>query len=119
MKSSLKIGLLFMIFVLLAACASAPETLSPTLITQVDTSTLTTTPKPTLTPQPTRTPTPILTATFTPWPTKEVLAQFGVFGGDGGWDYYAFIGGDMPDWILYTDGQLIVQKEDNNGVWYE
>jgi len=119
MKSSLKIGSLFMIFLFLVACASAPETISPTLITQVDTSTPTTTRKPTLTPRPTRTYTSTPTVTFTPWPTKEVLAQFGVFGGDGGWDYYAFIGGDMPKWILYTDGQLIVQKEDNRGVWFE
>ncbi len=25
----------------------------------------------------------------------------------------------MPKWILYTDGQLVVRKEDNNGVWFE
>jgi hypothetical protein len=119
MKPSFKIGSLFMILLFLAACTSAPEATPPTLATQVDASTPTATPKPTLTPRPTRTHTPIPTATFTPWPTKEILAQFGVFGGDGGWDYYAFIGGDMPKWILYTDGQLIVQKEDNNGIWFE
>lgn len=119
MKSSLKIGLLFMIFLFLAACTSAPKTISPTLIIQVNTSTPSTTPEPTLTPRPTRTSTSTPTVTFTPWPTKKVLAQFGVFGGDGGWDYYAFIGGDMPKWVLYTDGQLIVQKEDNRGVWFE
>jgi hypothetical protein len=79
----------------------------------------TTTPKPTLTPRPTQAHTPSPTATLTPWPTKEILAQFGIFGGDGGWEYYAFIGGDMPKWILYTDGQLIVQKEDHRGVWFE
>ena len=86
---------------------------------QVNTSTPTTTPKPTLTPQPTQTHTPIPTATFTPWPTKEVLAQFGLFGGDGGWDHYAFLGRDIPKWVLYTDGQFIVQKEDSRGIRFE
>lgn len=115
----MKIGSLAIVLLFLAACTSVPEAIRPTLLTQVDTSTPTTTPKPTLTPQSTQTHTPIPTATLTPWPTKEVLAQFGIFGGDGGWDYYAFIGGNMPKWILYTDGQLIVQKEDNSGVWFE
>src|SRR5262245_34699298 len=119
MKPPLNIGSLLMIFHFLAACTSAPEEVQPTLIQQVEISTPTATPKPTLTSQPMQTDTPIPTATITPWPTKEVLAQFGVFGGDGGWDYYAFIGGDMPKWILYTDRQLIVQKEDNRGVWFE
>lgn len=119
MKFSLKIGSLAMVFLFLAACISEPEATPPTLTTQVDASTPTATPKPTLTPRPTRTHTPTPPPTLTPWPTKEVLAQFGLFGGDGGWDYYAFIGGDMPKWILYTDGQLIVRKEDNRGVWFE
>ena len=119
MVTSLKIGSLLIIFLFLAACTSGPEVTLPTSTMPVDTSTSTATSKPTLTPRPTRTPTSIPTATFTPWPTKEVLAQFGVFGGDGGWEYYAFIGGDMPKWVLYTDGQLIVQKEDNDGIWFE
>jgi hypothetical protein len=119
MKTSLKIGIFTVVVLVLAACATTSETTPPTPTKQVDTSTPTSTPRPTLTPRPTRTPTPIPTATFTPWPTKEVLAQFGVFGGDGGWDYYAFIGGDMPKWVLYTDGQFIVQKEDDRGVWFE
>ena len=25
----------------------------------------------------------------------------------------------MPTWVLYTDGQLILKKEDNSGVWFE
>src|SRR5687768_5618163 len=119
MITSLKIGSLAIVLLFLAACTSAPEETQPTLKTQVDTSTPTATPKPTLTPRPTQTHTPIPTVTFTPWPTKEVLAQFGLFGGDGGWDYYAFIGGDMPKWILYTDGQMIVQTEDSRGTWFE
>jgi hypothetical protein len=119
MITSLKIGSLAIVLLFLAACTSAPEETQPTLKTQVDTATPTATPKPTLTPRPTQTHTPIPTVTFTPWPTKEVLAQFGLFGGDGGWDYYAFIGGDMPKWILYTDGQMIVQTEDSRGTWFE
>ena len=119
MKLSVKIGSLAIVLLFLVACTSAQEETQPTLTTQVDTSTPTATSKPTRTARPTQTHTPIPTATLTPWPTKEVLAQFGVFGGDGGWDYYAFIGGDMPKWILYTDGQFIVQKEDNSGVWFE
>ena len=108
-----------MLFLFLVACTSAPKQMQPLSTKQVDTSTPTVTQEPTLTAQPTQTHAPIATATFTPWPTKEVLAQFGVFGGDGGWDYYAFIGGDMPKWILYTDGQFIIQKEDNNDIWLE
>lgn len=119
MRMSLKIGSLAIILLFLVACTSTPEEMQPTLTKPVDTSTPTTKPKPTLTPRPTQTHTPIPTTTITPWPTKEVLAQFGIFGGDGGWDYYAFIGGDMPKWVLYTDGQLILQKEDNSGVWFE
>ena len=115
----MKIGIFTVVVVLLAACTTAPEATPPTSTKQADTSTPTITPKPTLTLRPTQTHTPSPTATFTPWPTKEVLAQFGVFGGDGGWDYYAFIGGDMPKWILYTDGQFIVQQEDHSGVWFE
>jgi hypothetical protein len=119
MKASLKSGTLLILSLLLAACTSVPNDTLTTLTTQVDASTPTASPEPTLTPESTQTHPPIPTATFTPWTTKEVLAQFGAFGGDGGWDYYAFIGGDMPKWILYTDGQLIVKKEDNNGVWFE
>ena len=108
-----------MFFLFLAACTSALEGTQSTSTQETDIPTQTATPKPTLTPRPTQTNTPFPTATLTPWPTKEVLAQFGVFGGDGGWDYYAFIGGNMPKWILYTDGQLIVQKTDKSGTWFE
>ena len=105
---------------IMATCVPAPIT-QPVLTPFVDTSTPTFTPSPTASPQPTLTPSPTATAipTHTPWPTKEVLAQFGVFGGGGGWDYYAFIGGGMPTWILYTDGQFITQKQDDRGVWFE
>lgn len=113
----LKILAILIIFLFLAACSSlSTDAISKTPLTpteQIDT------PTPTKTPRPTKTSTLTPTATFTPWPTKEVLIQYGSFGGDGGWDYYAFIGGNMPKWILYTDGQFIIQKEDNSGVWFE
>lgn len=109
-----------MMLLFLTACSQAPEKTQLTSITQqIDVSISTATSKPSLTPRPTGTHTPVPTATSTPWVTKEVLAQFGKFGGDGGWDYYAFIGGHTPKWILYTDGQLIIKREDENGVWFE
>jgi|GEM_PF-2182672 len=119
MKSSLRVGARLMLLLFLAACTSAPKETQSLSTKQVDTLKPTVTQEPTLIPQSTQPHAPIAIAAFTPWPTKEVLAQFGIFGGDGGWDYYAFIGGDMPKWILYTDGQLIMQKEDSRGVWFE
>jgi hypothetical protein len=118
-KFHLKIGALLMMFLFLAACSSAPERIQITSTNQVDVSTSTVTPKPSLTIQPTKSHTPVPTVTNTPWVTKDVLAQFGMFGGDGGWDYYAFIGGQTPKWILYTDGQFVIQREDAHGVWFE
>ncbi len=44
--------------------------------------------------------------------------QFGIFGGDGGWPSDAYFGRDTPQWILYTDGQLLVRKSDKNGDWF-
>lgn len=119
MKNHLKVVSIFVMFFILAGCIFLPEnsSLAPTI--QVSTLTLTVKPTATFTPQPTSTKTPIPTATPSLWNTKTVLAQFGIFGGDGGWDHYAFIGRDMPKWILYTDGQFIVQKEDSRGVWFE
>lgn len=96
-----------MLFLFLVACNVAPEKTQPEVVVS------------TFTAQPTKTETPIPLATYTPWATKEVLAQFGIFGGDGGWIYGAFIGSDLPKWVLYTDGQLIVKKEDNKGFWFE
>jgi hypothetical protein len=123
MKSSSRIGRLLINVLFLTACsASSREVISqtqPPLIVDASIPTKTTTPRPAFTPQPTRTSVPTPTATFTLWPTKEVLLQFGIFGGDGGWDEYAFVGQDTPKLILYADGQLIVQKEDDGGVWFE
>jgi hypothetical protein len=124
-KSCLKIGAIWIIVLFLAACnASAQKGFSPTEpgvtnTKQIETIQQTATPKPTFTLQPTETLAPRPTATFTPNPAKEVLLQFGQFGGDGGWEYFAFLGRDTPDLILYTDGQLIIKKEDPNGIWFE
>ena len=119
MKPSSKIGLRLILLLFLAACTSVPTETQPVFIAPTSSLTATLAQKPSFTPQPTQTHKPSPTATLTPWPTKEVLAQFGNFGGDGGWDYYAFIGGDMPNWILYTDRQFIAKKVDNSGVWFE
>lgn len=124
-KTCLKIGFIWIVALFLAACnASTQKGFSQTspIITntkQVATAQRTATPKPTFTLQPTETRAPSPTVTFTPNPTKEVLLQFGRFGGDGGWEYFAFLGRDTPDLILYTDGQLIIKKEDHDGVWLE
>lgn len=115
MKFPLKIGAVFTIFLFLVACNTASEKTQPDTEVSTSTSFLI----PTLAAQPTRTETPIPLTTYTPWATKEALAQFGIFGGDGGWIYGAFIGSSLPKWVLYTDGQVIVQKEDNNGIWFE
>ncbi len=119
MEFSLKTGSLLFILLFLAACNDAPVNIQPTLTKQVSFPTQSTTPKATFTHQPTRTHTPQPSATLTPLPRKEVLAQFGVLGGDGDWYYYAFVGRNTPKMILYTDGQLIVQKEDSRGIWFE
>lgn len=73
------------------------------------------TPEPTLT----NTPVPPTTATPTLLPTKDVLLQFGVFGGDGGSLSDFYFGRDIPTLVLYSDGQLLIQKEDIGGVWFE
>jgi hypothetical protein len=118
MKFNLKIITLITNFLFLVACTYIPEKIEPTSTIQVNISTSSATPKPTFTSEPTKTLTVV--PTNTPWATKDILAQFGVFGGDGGWDYYAFIGGHTPKWILYTDGQFIFQKRDsNNNIWFE
>lgn len=104
-----------MIFLFLAACNVAPEKTQPEIV--VSTSTLS--PISTLTTQLTKAETPTSLATYAPWATKDVLAQFGIFGGDEGWIFGAFIGSDLPKWVLYTDGQLIVKRKDNNGFWFE
>lgn len=122
MKYVLAFGTI-LFFIFLTSCNSLSNSTNTqpqvTMASSLEISTQTATPRPTSTPNPTRTHTPMPTPIFTPWPTKEVLLQFGVFGGDGGWETYTFIGRDTPKLILYTDGQLIVKKEDENGVWFE
>lgn len=119
MEFSLKTGSLFFILLFLVACNNKLEKLQPTSAKQVSFSTQTTIQKTTLSPQAIRTHTPQPSATLTPLPRKEVLAQFGVSGGDGDLYYYAFVGRNTPKFVLYTDGQIIIQKEDNRGIWFE
>jgi hypothetical protein len=120
MKPTLKTESWLLILLVLAACTATTKQTQPASIVQTpDTSTPNVAQKPTLIPESTQTPAPIVTVTFTPWPTKEVLAQFGIFGGDGGWEYFSFTGTDMPRWVLYTDGQFVVQRADSRGFWYE
>jgi hypothetical protein len=111
-KFSLKIAVILITFLFVVACSSLPASAIPQPSKQIATPT----PKktPTFTPRPTITSTP----TFIPLPTKEVLLQYGVFGGDGGEysDYY--FGRDTPKLVLYTDGQLLIRKRDNNGTWF-
>ncbi len=44
--------------------------------------------------------------------------QFGVYGGDGGSPTDFYFGRDTPEWVLYTDGQLLFRKSDENGDWF-
>lgn len=78
-------------------------------------------PTATFTPKPTQTPTPTASppATYTPWPTKQVLVEFGIFGGDGGWITSSFAGRDTPELVLYADGQLIIKSRDIGPPWFE
>lgn len=120
MKTSLKTESWLILLLFLAACTSSPKQAQPVSTVQTrHTSTPSAVQKPTLTQQSTPTPASTVTATFTPWSAKEVLAQFGIFGGDGGWAYFDFTGTDMPRWVLYTDGQFVVQRQDTSGFWYQ
>jgi hypothetical protein len=75
-------------------------------------------PRPTVTRPPTQTPTQAPTTTSTPGqiPTKQVLLQYGVFGGDGGSDTDFYLGRDVPQLVLYTDGQLLLKQK--QGDWF-
>lgn len=122
--------LYFILISLITACEStstkAALQAEVTLPHSTTTPTATATQRPTSTATPTRTPRPTATATATPsptstpivLPTKQILMQFGIFGGDGGspTDYY--FGRGTPMWVLYTDGQLLFQKSDKNGDWF-
>jgi hypothetical protein len=85
--------------------SSTPTTLStPTLtFTTRPTSTASFTPTPTATP-------PTLTPTATPTPGRQILIQYGWFGGDGGGPELFYLGSSMPEFVLYVDGQLLVQE---------
>lgn len=83
---------------------------------------LTYTPSPTQTPTPSTTPMPTATETPTPTPipTKQVLIQYGIFGGDGGYNTDFYLGRDTPDLVIYTDGQLLIRNfsDEGSGDWF-
>jgi hypothetical protein len=78
------------------------------------------TPSPSPTNRPTFTPTeqstylPTKTETLTAYPTKSIFLERGLFGGDGGYTTDHYLGRDTPDFVLYTDGELLVR----DGKWY-
>lgn len=127
MKTILKIALITIILFFLWACNLPPiNTINHLPATEMESSqTLTPTvlPSPTSTPTPSQTSIPIPTATVTIkptlLPTKQILLQFGIFGGDGGCSTDFYLGRDTPNLILYKDGQLIVKKRDDVGIWFE
>lgn len=103
--------------------ASNPITLPPTpsaTVTLSPSPTATSLPSPTLTqtPQPTASDTPIPTledtATTIPFDpnVKQILIEYGIDGGDGGDETDVYYGRGMPSFVLYTDGQLILQTSD-------
>ena len=113
----------------LGACRSAetptrvpspPAVPSPTA-TRQPTSTLppaaTPTPVPSATPSPAPTATPSPTSTRVPTPEpgprKPILIVAGPQGGDGGTQYDYYLGRGMPWFILYADGQLLVDANPN------
>ncbi len=105
-----------------ASLPSSPAVLSPTA-TALPTSTSTPPPAATPTPGPSATPSPAPTATPSPTPTqvptpepgprKPILIVAGPQGGDGGTQYDYYLGRGMPWFVLYADGQLLVDANPN------
>ncbi|MBI4631908.1 MAG: hypothetical protein HY740_09395 [Chloroflexi bacterium] len=106
----------------ITACAPSPELLAAqtaTASTAIAAAQWTKTPTATVTLAPTLTytPKPIATLTSTPTiaptslPTKQVLIQVGSRGGDGGdpTDYY--YGRGVPSFVLYVDGELLIENK--------
>lgn len=82
---------------------------------------------PTITPSHTPTHTPTAIPTTTPFPTvtapptietKTVFLQFGSMGGDGGSDTDLYYGRGMPELVIYTDGQVLLQEGDWRNLYY-
>jgi len=84
-------------FTLLIVACTSPIAASPATITPIVTMT------------------PEVIVTPTPFPTKTVLIQYGIFGGDGGLETDFYLGRDIPVFVLYTDGQLIRYQNDKSG----
>lgn len=73
--------------------SSIPETTSPSRPTK------------TRKPEPTRTP------TLTPAVSKKEMIVYRTHGGDGADIVQYYLGGEMPEMVLYEDGQLIVRRD--------
>ncbi len=102
------------------AFATPLATHSPTA-TLVITATPTSIPTKTVSPTETSSPTYTTTPTTTPFPTvtpppvatKTVFLQYGWTGGDGGSNTDLYYGLEMPNLVIYTDGQVILSE----GEW--
>lgn len=106
-----------------AATAITAPTVAPTAtitFTIEPTSTATPTPTATRTTEATPNPTPLSSPEPTPGPIKQMLIEFGGGGGDGGTNYDLLLGRQMPDLVLYADGQLLI-KGSRHGAqdWYQ
>jgi hypothetical protein len=118
----LVLGVFLMLVLELEACALKP-TIAPSITAlpttfQVVTQTLTSTPTLTITPSATALPTAfqivIQTPTNipTPLPAKQVILSFGV--GVGGNNYSYYFGDNIPDLLLFSDGEIIQRQFDDN-----
>ncbi|MEM9778052.1 MAG: hypothetical protein AAF902_25980 [Chloroflexota bacterium] len=111
MKRILRILLISLGFIMMTGCQSAE-----TNTTRVPAATVASKPLP-----PTMTQTPIATAEV----EIKILLSFGQFGGDGVDPIVTYYGVGAPDFILYTDGRLLLKrgasalsKTSNDGYFY-
>jgi hypothetical protein len=104
---------------LLTGCGNpGNQHVSPTPVVSVTPSiepmpTNSSTPEPTSTPRPTKTKKtkPTSTSTLTPAVSKKEMIVYRTYGGDGADLVQYYLGGEMPEMVLYEDGQLIVQRD--------
>ena len=82
----------------------------PTIVVSTKFSKATFTPEPTLTQTPTRTPRPSITPSpnYPPYPVKDVVFEYRYSGDFGIFD--DLVNSHIPQIILYSDGQLIIDK---------
>ena len=106
LKKVIKITLFFLISCQISACVnSAAPTILPT-------ATATLLPSPSATLIPTTTPFASVTPEAPPETVKQVLLQYGIFGGSASVSQSDFfLGRDTPAAVIYTDGQMILTQE--------